>query len=262
MANIVLNSYYHDGLLMSATRNYVAPHALLKDRVILITGAGNGIGAAVAKAYAKHQATVILLDKNIPALEKTYDDITALNAHAANIYPFDLNNTCIADYDELASNIDDNFSRLDGITHCAASIGQLAPVQHQSAQTWLETVHINLTAPYLLTRACLPLLQQNSRPTAIIFTTDNRKDKAYWSGYGISKAGIESLTKQLADELDDHPVRINCVDPGIVATALHARAFPAIDPTDLTKPDNVTGAYLYLMSEDEPTINGQIIKAQ
>jgi len=241
---------------------YAGTADLLKDHTILITGAGAGIGAAVARAYANHGATLILLDKNIPALEQVYDELVASGAPTPALYPLDLQGASIPDYDELALNIHNNFGRLDGLVHCAASLGQLAPVQHQDPKLWLETLHINLTAPYLLTRACLALMQKYDS-ASIIFTTDAHKDTAYWSSYGISKSGIESLSKQLADELEcDGRVRVNCINPGPVQSALHARAFPAIDPSSLVTADKIVSPYLYLMGSDSSTINGTIIEAQ
>lgn len=241
---------------------YTAPPDLLKEHVILITGAGSGIGSAVAKAYARHGATVILLDKKIPALEHVYDHILAEGGATPALYPLDLKGANITDYDDLASSILDNFGRLDGLVHCAASLGQIAPVQHQEPEVWLESLQINLAAPYLLTRACLTLMQK-SEHASIIFTTDDHKDKAYWSGYGIGKAGIEALSKQLADELEcDGRIRVNCIDPGKVRTPLHARAFPGINPESLPLPEDVVSSYLYLMGKDSFDINGDIIKAQ
>ena len=242
--------------------DYTAAAELLKERVILVTGAGSGIGAAVAKSYAQHGATVILLDKKIPSLEQVYDDIIAIGNSTPALYPLDLKGASIPDYDELATKVHDNFGRLDGLVHCAASLGQLAPIQHQDPKIWLETMHINLTAAYLLTRSCLPLMQKFDN-ASIIFTTDDHKDTAYWAGYGISKAGIEALSKQLADELEsDGRIRVNCIDPGTVKTELHTHAFPAIDPSSLPEPKDIVSSYLYLMGEDSLTINGELIKAQ
>lgn len=241
---------------------YTSTATLLKDTVIIITGAGNGIGAAVAKAYANHGSTVILLDKSIPKLEHVYDEIVASGAAEPAIYPLDLQGASVEDYETLASTIQTNFGRLDGLVHCAASLGQLAPVTHQDTQTWLETLHINLTAPYLLTRACLSLLRKQ-QSASIIFTTDHHKDSAYWSAYGLSKSGIESLSKQLADELETEArVRVNCIDPGTVRTELFSRAFPATDPSALPSADDVVPAYLYLMGEDSVKKTGELIKAQ
>jgi len=241
---------------------YTAKPDQLKDRIILITGAGSGIGAAVAKAYAQHGATLILLDKNIAALELVYDDIVESGAPTPALHPLDLQGASIPDYEELSRNIDDNFGRLDGLVHCAASLGQIAPVQHQDPKVWLETLHINLTAPYLLTRACLVLMQKFDK-ASIIFTTDDHKDRAYWAAYGVSKAAIESLSKQLADELEsDGRIRVNIIDPGTIQTKLHARAFPAINPSSLPTPEAVVPTYLYLMGDDSLEMNGKIVNAQ
>lgn len=234
----------------------------LKDTVIIITGAGNGIGAAVAKAYASHGATIILLDKAIPAMEQVYDEIINDGSPQPAIYPLDLQGASIDDYDTLVNTIKENFGRLDGLVHCAASLGQMAPVEYQDTQTWLETLHINLTAPYLLTRSCLDLLQKQ-QSASIIFTTDNHKDSAYWSAYGLSKSGVESLSKQLADELEaSGRVRVNCIDPGTVKTELFSRAFPATDPSSLPSADTVVPSYLYLMSKESVNKTGELLKAQ
>jgi NAD(P)-dependent dehydrogenase (short-subunit alcohol dehydrogenase family) len=242
--------------------DYTAAADLLKESVILVTGAGSGIGAAVAKTYAQHGATVILLDKNIARLEQVYDVITSEGYPTPALYPLDLKGASIPDYDELATSIEDNFGRLDGLVHCAASLGQLAPVPHQDPEIWLETLQINLTAPYFLTRSCLTLMRKLDK-ASIIFTTDHHKDTAYWAGYGISKAGIEALSKQLADELEkDGRIRVNCIDPGTVKTELFAQAFPAKDPTHLPQAQDIVNSYLYLMARDSLAINGELIKAQ
>lgn len=141
-------------------------------------------------------------------------------------------------------------------------MGQLAPVPHQDPEVWLETLHINLTAAYFLTRSCLTLMRKFDK-ASIIFTTDAHKNTAYWAGYGISKAGIEALSKQLADELEaDGRIRVNCIDPGTVKTELFAQAFPARNPTSLPEAKDIISSYLYLMGEDSLTINGELIKAQ
>ena len=241
---------------------YTAAPDLLKDRVILVTGAGSGIGAATARAYANHGATVILLDKKIPDLELVYDQILASGGATPAIYPLDLKGATIPDYATLAASILENFGQLDGLVHCAAALGQIAPIQHQDPKEWMENLHINLTAPYLLTCACLDLMQKSDH-ASIIFTTDNYKNKAYWSAYGIAKAGIESLSMQLADEMESNGrVRVNCIDPGKVNTMLHSRAFPAINPATLASPEDIVWHYLYLMGQDSLNINGQLIKAQ
>lgn len=240
---------------------YITTENEFKDKVILVTGAGEGIGACVAKACAKHGATVVLLDKNIKTLEQVYDDIEKAGGAMPAIYPLDLKGANVTDYETLASNINDNFGRLDSLVHCAAALGQIAPFANQNTTTWLETLHINLTAPYLLTRACVSLLRQQEH-SAIIFTTDDYKDQAYWAGYGVAKAGIETLMKQLADEFESEGrIRVNCVIPGPVQTSLYARAFPAINPNTLPLPDDLVSTYLYLIGKDSLTETGQCFPA-
>lgn len=216
----------------------------LTQRVILITGAARGIGASVAQACAAHGATVILLDKLVPQLEAVYDKIEQTGGPTPAIYPLDLKGAKAPDYQQLADTIKQQFGRLDGLIHCAATLGQLAPVEHQDIKVWLETVHVNLTAAFLLSKACLPLLKQQ-QGSQLIFSTDSHKDKAYWGAYGISKAGIEALAGQLAEELEAQgKVSVHCIDPGKVQTELYKRAFPAIDPSGLPRPVDVAMQYI------------------
>jgi NAD(P)-dependent dehydrogenase (short-subunit alcohol dehydrogenase family) len=228
---------------------YPAEDGQLQDRVILITGAARGIGASVAKSCAVRGATVVLLDKQLSLLESVYDEIEQAGAPTPALYPLDLKGASQPDYRQLADSIKANFGRLDGLIHCAAALGQLAPVQHQDTKTWLETLHINLTAAYLLTQACLPLLRQQNR-SHLIFTSDHHQGKAYWGAYGISKAGIEALSQQLADELEaEAKVRVCTLDPGAVQTELFARAYPAIDPSTLTRPEVIAEQYIAILCE-------------
>ena len=218
----------------------------LSERIILITGAANGIGASVAKACAAQGATVVLLDKQVPALEQVYDAIEQQGSPTPAIYPLDLKGATQADYQQLAHTVEAHFGGLHGVIHCAATLGQLAPVEHQDGVTWLETLHVNLTAAYLLTQACLPLLKKHH--SHLIFTTDHHRDSAYWGAYGISKAGIEALAAQLASELETQGrVQVHCIDPGTVHTDLFTRAFPAADPSQLPKPDDISERYLSLL---------------
>jgi len=227
----------------------------LNDRVFLITGAARGIGASVAKSCAAQGATVILLDKQVNLLESVYDEIEQAGNPTPAIYPLDLKGASEPDYQQLAKTITDNFGRLDAVIHCAAALGQLAPVEHQDTKTWLETLHINLTAAVLLSRACLPLLK-TQQASDLIFTTDSHSHKAYWGAYGISKAAIEAFAAQLTDELEAQGhVAVHCIDPGAVKTALFSRAFPATDPSLLPEADDIAPQYLALIMRSRSQTN-------
>ncbi|MGD8935224.1 MAG: YciK family oxidoreductase [Thiogranum sp.] len=232
---------------------------LLRGRIILITGAGSGIGAAVAERCAAHGATIILLDKVVRNLEQVYDRIEAAGAPQAAIYPMDLEGATEKDYFDLAATIEKEFGRLDGLLHNAAMLGALIPVGHFESELWYRILQINLNAPFLLTRACLAPLMQ-SPDASVVFSSDSvgRKGKAYWGAYGVSKAGCENFMQILADELETNTrIRVNSLDPGPVATAMRNLAYPGENPERLARPDDVVLPYLYLLGPDSGGINGQ-----
>lgn len=233
---------------------------LLAGRVILITGAASGIGAAVAQCCAAQGATAILLDKNLPALEKVYDTITELGHATPAIYPLDLKGASQDDYLNLAHTIEQNFSRLDGLIHCAASLGQLAPTPLQNSTLWAEILHINLSAPIMLTRSCLALLERTGN-SVIIFTSDAMQAKAYWGAYGIAKAGIDCFAKQLADEqAASAQIKVCSFDPGRVNTGFLKRAYPALDPSDLPKAAAIAPDYLEIILASHAAVHGKQLR--
>jgi NAD(P)-dependent dehydrogenase (short-subunit alcohol dehydrogenase family) len=232
---------------------------LLKDRVILITGAGEGIGAAVARQCAAQGATVILLDRVVRALEQVYDAIEAAGGPQAAIYPMNLEGAAEKDYLDLAATIETEFGRLDGLLHNAASLGALIPIAHFEADLWYKILQVNLNAPFMMTRACLGLLMK-SQDASILFNSDRvgRKGKAYWGAYAASKAAAENFMQVLADEMESNTsVRVNSLDPGAVATTLRNLAYPGEDPTTLAGPDDVVRPFLYLLGPDSRGITGQ-----
>jgi NAD(P)-dependent dehydrogenase (short-subunit alcohol dehydrogenase family) len=232
---------------------------LLKGRVILVTGAGDGIGRAVAKAYAAHGATVILLGRTTTKLERVYDEIEDAGYAQPAIFPMNLENAIAKEYDDLGDTIKNEFGRLDGLLNNAARVGGLTPIQHYDINLWAQIVKINLSAPFLLSQICIPLLEQAEDP-AIIFSTDDCT-RAYWGAYGVAKHGQLGLLKILADELDhDRPIRVNGIDTGPVKTNLRAQNYPGEDPATLPTPVDVVPPYLYFMGGDSKGVNGQNFK--
>jgi NAD(P)-dependent dehydrogenase (short-subunit alcohol dehydrogenase family) len=232
---------------------------LLENRVILVTGAADGIGRALATACASRGATVILLDRNVKGLETLYDEITAAGRPEPAIYPMDLKGAIAADYRSLAEVLEKEFGRLDGLVHNAAYLGTLIPLAHCDDELWLDVMQTNLNAPFLLTRSCLELLQM-SDTAAVLFISDSvgRHGKAYWGAYGIAKAGIENMAQTLADELESNTsIRVNTYDPGPVRTALRLIAYPAENREALATPEAVIKPCLYLLGPDSKGITGQ-----
>ncbi|MFQ5644659.1 MAG: YciK family oxidoreductase [Thiogranum sp.] len=236
----------------------------LEDRVILVTGAGNGIGAAVARQCAHHGARVVLLDKTVRNLEQVYDAIEAAGDTQAAIYPMDLEGATEKDFYDLANTIEKEFGRLDGLLHNAAMLGALVPVAHFEAELWLRILQVNLNAPFLLTRACLNLLMQ-SADASVLFSSDavGRHGKAYWGAYAASKAAIENFMQTLADELESNTrVRVNSLDPGAVASGLRNLAYPGENPQTLAGPEDVVRPHLYILGPDSKGISGRQFTAQ
>ena len=231
----------------------------LAERVLLITGAADGIGRALARSCADHGATVILLDRNVRGLESLYDEIVADKSPEPAIYPMDLKGATPADYEVLAETLQREFGRLDGMVHNAAMLGTLTPLSHYDDELWFEILQTNLNAPYLLTRNCLELLDL-ADDASVLFMADSvgRHGKAYWGAYGIAKAGIENMAQVLADELEDNSkIRVNTYDPGPVRTALRLIAYPAENRDALPLPADVITPCLYLLGPDSRGISGR-----
>lgn len=228
--------------------NFNASSDLLKDRMILVTGATGGFGKAASLALAQHGATVILLARNLRMVEALYDEIEQAGYPTPAIYPMNLEGATEHDYIELARNIDTQLGQLDGLIHCAAILGAPTVFAHSDAETWYQVHQVNLHAPYLLTRACLPLLTK-SNSASILFMVDD-KPGAYWDAYQVSKQGLAAMAQLLAREHEGSKLRVNCFNPGKTRTGLQLRAYPAADENDqLPLPQDHVDTFLYLMSE-------------
>ncbi|MCF7534805.1 YciK family oxidoreductase [Pseudomonas petrae] len=244
--------------------NYSARPDLLKDRVILVTGAGRGIGAAAARTYAAHGATVLLLGRTEVNLSALYDEIEAAGHPQPVVIPLDLETALPHQYDELAAMIEAEFGRLDGVLHNASIIGPRTPIEQLTGEQFMQVMHINVNATFMLTTALLPLLKL-SGDASIAFTSSSvgRKGRAYWGAYGVSKFATEGLMQTLADEIDGlGSLRANSINPGATRTDMRAQAYPAEDPTNNPTPEEIMPVYLYLMGPDSKGINGQALDAQ
>ena len=237
---------------------------LLGGRVVLVTGAGDGIGKAIACLCAAHGATTVLLGRTVEKLERVYDAIRSDGGPEPAIYPMDLAGAMPPDYEALARRIESELGRLDGLVHNAALLGALGPIEHYSPEAWQELMQVNVNAPFLLSRAFVPLLGRTASErghAAVIFTSSGvgRRGRAYWGGYSVSKFAIEGLNQVLADELDDG-VRVNSLNPGPVRTRMRASAFPAEDPETLITPEEAARAWLWLL--DARDVHGEALEAQ
>jgi NAD(P)-dependent dehydrogenase (short-subunit alcohol dehydrogenase family) len=245
-------------------KNYECPPAGLRDRVILVTGASNGIGKALAIRAAELGAQVILHGRNQARLEAVHDEITRREKYCRpSIAVMDLAKAGSEEYMSLAGSIEKEFGRLDGLVHNAAILGQRLSIEQYDAAEWQRVLHVNLTAPFALTQVLFPLLK-NSQDPSIVFTSSGvgREGRPYWGAYSVSKFGIEALTQILAAENKHVPIRVNCVNPGPTRTELRLQAYPAEDKSASKPPAEVLSPYLFLLGPWSREVTGMSLDSQ
>jgi NAD(P)-dependent dehydrogenase (short-subunit alcohol dehydrogenase family) len=236
----------------------------LSNKVLLITGAGGGLGGTAALALAGQGAQIILLDKSIPKLEKVYDAIVAAGGPEPVMYPFDLAGASEAQYEEMAEAIAQRYGVLHGVLHAAVEFSAYSPIANYKTKDWGHALNVNLSAPFLLCRVLLPLLQR-SEHASIVFISDSsaRKVQAYSGAYGVAKIALEGFAGILAAELEaGQKIRVNTLVPGPVDSPLRKRAYPAEDKTRLPSMSSLNPLYVYLFSDASIGNTGQIIDAQ
>ena len=244
--------------------HYQGATDLLKDRIILVTGAGDGIGKAAALAFAQAGATVILAGRTVAKLEHIYDQIVAADCVQPVIYPIDLEGAVSEDYEQLAVALDQQFGRLDGLLLNAGVLGQRTPLSNYRHDIWNKVMHINITAQFQMAQALMPVLEK-SNDASVVFTSSSvgRQGRAFWGAYAISKFAVEGMVQTWAAELDGlGSVRINAINPGATSTNMRAQAYPAENPENLKTAEQIMPAYLYLLGPDSDKVNGQSINAQ
>lgn len=236
----------------------------LTDQVILITGAGGGLGSTAAEALSKQGAHIILLDKSIPKMEKVYDRIVASGGPEPVMYPFDLAGASEDQYYELAGVIEKQYGSLQGLLHSAVDLSAFSPVISIRTQEWGHTLNVNLNAPFLLTQVLLPVLQKSAN-ASIVFTSDSSATnaRAYTGAYGVSKIAIEGFAKILAEELESaQKIRVNILIPGPVDSPLRRKVYPAENKSLLPPMHTLANVYIYLFDNQSIGVTGRTIDAQ
>lgn len=235
----------------------------LDGKVILVTGAGDGIGRQAALSFASVGATVILLGKTVKKLEAVYDEIVACGGQEPAIIPLDLNGATKQNYIDMASTIAAEFGKLDGLLHNAGILGVLTPFSHIDLETWQKILQVNLTSTMLMTQALLPVLAKAPH-ASVVFTSSGvgRKGKAYWGAYSVSKFATEGMMQVIADEYENSSIRTNCINPGATRTKMRNAAYPGENQAQLKTPLEIMPTYLYLMADASIDVNGQSLNAQ
>ncbi len=244
-------------------KNYQAPHQDLKDRVIIVTGAGQGLGQTAAIAFAKQGATMILIGRTQAKLEATYDTIQAQGLPEALIFPMDLNKATEDDFNAMAEGIYQQLGRLDGILHNATDFDNLSPLEIQTTEQFEEMFRVNVIAPFALTKACLPLLER-AENASVIFTSNSsaQTPKAYWGSHGISKAAADFMMQMWSQELESRPnIRFNSIVPGGLQSPQRKKTHPGEVHSELPIMESAMQLYLYLMGDESKGITGKVHQA-
>jgi NAD(P)-dependent dehydrogenase (short-subunit alcohol dehydrogenase family) len=243
--------------------DYSLKNACLREKTILVTGAGAGIGRSAALTYAKLGATVILLGKTISKLEAVYDEIVNMGCPEPAIIPLDLKGASQQHYIDMATTIANQFGQLDGVLLNASILGELSPFTQIHETVFNEVMQVNVKAQYLLAQSLIPtlLLAPNA---SLVFTSSGvgNQGRAYWGAYSISKFATEGMMQVIADEYETTSLRTNAINPGATNTNMRTCAYPAEDKTTIANSDDIMPLYVYLMSDDSLAVNGQTLKAQ
>ena len=243
--------------------NYTPTNDSLADKIILVTGAGDGIGKVASLTYAKCGATVLLLGKTQSKLEAVYDEIESLGLATPAILPMDLEKASFAQMNELATLIQKEFGRLDGVLHNAGVLGALTPLEMYDPITFEQVIHVNATAVFMLTQALFPLLMSASSGSVVFTSSGVAKVRPSWGAYALSKQMIEGMSTIFTEETKNHTaLRFNCINPGATRTNMRAHAFPGENPMTLKTPEDIMPAYVYLMTDMASGIKGQVIHCQ
>lgn len=232
--------------------------AELTGRVVLVAGAAGGLGAAAATACAQAGATLILLGRKVAPLNRVYDAVKAVGPEPI-LYPMDLEGASPDDYDALAQAVDGEFGRLDGLLHCAAEFKGLTPLAHTDPADFARALHVDLTARWWLTQACLPLLAKSDAGAAVFVVDDPaRNGGAYWGGYGIAQAGQVAMIAMLQAELGAHGPRISGFRPGSMRTQLRGKAYQANADLQARPPAEYAAACVELLSPAAEAWRGRV----
>jgi NAD(P)-dependent dehydrogenase (short-subunit alcohol dehydrogenase family) len=231
---------------------------MLRDKVVVITGASRGLGKALVLACAKAGANLVVNSRNEDSLRPVVEEAEEAGAEVL-VIPGDV--SVGTEVENLAVGTIQRFGRVDVLVNNAGLLGPRVPIEEYPEDEWRRVLDANLTAPFLLSKAVIPHMPEGG---SIINVTSgvSVEGRAEWGAYSVSKFGMEGLTQILAAELEDRSIRVNSVDPGGMRTEMRAAAYPDEDPTTRITPEENTGVFLYLASDESRDVTGERFKAQ
>ena len=232
----------------------------LQGKVALVTGGSQGIGRAVAAAYAREGATVIVTARHFERLEAAAAEI---RKGGGDVVPLRADVVDRQQVQQLAGEVKRRFDGLHVLVNNASLLGPRVPILEYPEEDWEAVVAVNLHGPFFVIKACLPLMIPTGGGSIINVSSGvGRIGKPRWGAYAASKFALEGLTQLLAAELLPFHIRVNAVNPGGTRTGMRAAAYPEEDPLTLPTPEQITPVFVYLASDESRDVTGQSLEAR
>ena len=231
---------------------------MLRGKVVMITGASRGLGRALTLACAEEGANLVITSRSAESFEPVAKEAEGRGVEVLAL-PADISRS--THVERLVDAAVERFGRIEVLINNAGLLGPRVPIEEYPEDEWRKVLEANLTGPFLLTKAVIPYMSEGG---SIINITSgvSIEGRPRWGAYSVSKFGLEGLTQILAAELEERGVRVNSVDPGSMRTEMRAAAYPDEDPTTLITPEENTGVFLYLASDESRDVTGKRFKAQ
>lgn len=236
----------------------------LSGEITLVTGASRGLGRAIAEAYARAGARVIMCARGAAALEEAAAVVRQAAREGGSAVEARV--VDVRDEDGVASlvrEITERWGPISVLVNNASLLGPRVPLRDYPVDVWRDVIDVNLTGPLILIRAVLPGMRAAGRGSIInVSSGTGNTARAEWGAYAVSKWALEALTNNLALEERDAGIRVNTVDPGGMRTAMRRAAYPEEDPASVPPPEAVTGVFLWLASDESRGVTGQRFRAR
>ena len=231
---------------------------MLEGRVALITGASQGLGRALALAYAKEGASIVINSRSEESIRPVAEEVESLGAEVLALAA-DVSRS--ADVEKLVGAATQRFSRIDVLVNNAGLLGPRVAIEEYPEDEWRRVIDANLTGPFLVSKAVIPHMPGGGSIVNVVSGV-SVEGRPKWGAYSVSKFGVEGLTQILSAELRERGIRVNAVDPGGMRTEMRAAAYPEEDPMTRITPEENTDVFVYLASDESKDVTGERFKAQ
>lgn len=231
---------------------------MLTGKVAVITGASKGLGRALALAYAKEGAKVIVNSRSEEGVRPVAEEVETLGSEVLAVAA-DVSTNEGAE--KLVSETVERFGSIDVLVNNAGILGPRVAVEEYPENEWRAVIDANLTGPFLVSKAAAPHMRSGGSIVNVVSGV-SVEGRAGWGAYSVSKFGLEGLSQILAAELEERGVRSNAVDPGGMRTEMRAAAYPDEDPMSRVTPEENTAVFVYLASDESKGVSGERFKAQ